>query len=424
MPSLQNPFSGEMIEKSSPELREIVDNRHAYASEARLAAINELERRGEATQLQLEERVRIVEANTQMQEAGNLMPSFMSLLKVTGDYVFTPIFVYINVLIFILMVATGVHAFAPSVEDLVAWGGNLRAFTLNGELWRLLTNTFLHGGIIHLLFNMYALLQVGFILEINLGKQRYIISYIACGVIASIASMAVNDNIVSVGASGAIFGLFGLLLSLLITKQLNIPQEAMKSLLSSTLIFVGYNLVFGFAREGIDNAAHIGGLVSGFVIGFMYKPSLKRSGSAVLVSCFIAGIVIVAILASPHFISNKWGEFQNAMEVFGANEEKALWMYRENMPLHGSEEYVRYKDRLQTEGVDLWKENLSVLGALKDMPDHLQTRIDLLTKYCELRIQSCEMLQASEDPETPAKKLMEVEMEINSVIDQLSTLNE
>lgn len=434
--SLQNRFAGVMAGRSSADLQNVISNKHKYEFEACIAAIEELERRQEATPDLLDEKARMIEnekTKRQEQEANELqeregvkasLSQSVNLFKISKDYLFTPLIVYANVLVFVIMVVSGVDAFAPSVESLINWGGDLRALTLNGELWRLFTSMFLHGGIIHLLFNMYAALQVGFLLETTIGKSRYIVSYIACGMIASIASIAFNDNIVSVGASGAIFGLYGLLLSLLITKRLDIPQESRKNLLSSTMIFIGYNLVFGFAKEGIDNAAHIGGLVSGFLIGFIYNPSMKRSESSMLVSCSIAGVVLVAALLSPYFISDKYGEFKTAMETFGVNEEKALWMYKENAPVAGTEDAAKYKDRLKTEGIDLWKRNLSLLNSLTGMPDYLQARIDLLKKYCTLRIQSCELMRSADNSEVSTQKFKDLDSEIEAVIKELDALNE
>jgi rhomboid protease GluP len=146
------------------------------------------------------------------------------------------------------MAISGVHPIEPSVESLIVWGGNLREITLGGQPWRLLTSVFLHGGLFHLLLNMYALLHIGGLLESKFGKNRYLFTYIATGLFASIASILVNDNIVSIGASGAIFGMYGLFLSLLILKVLDIPKESRNNLISSILFFIGYNLFYGFTR--------------------------------------------------------------------------------------------------------------------------------------------------------------------------------
>jgi membrane associated rhomboid family serine protease len=97
--------------------------------------------------------------------------------------------------------------------------------------------------------------------------------YLVTGLLASATSLWWHHAVVSVGASGAIFGLYGTFLALLVTQVF--PKEFSKAFLTSTLFFVGYNLVMGLAG-GIDNAAHIGGLVSGFCIGLLLSPRLKR----------------------------------------------------------------------------------------------------------------------------------------------------
>ncbi|WP_431215098.1 rhomboid family intramembrane serine protease [Puia sp. P3] len=124
----------------------------------------------------------------------------------------------------------------------------------------------------HLLANMYGLLFVGIFLEPRLGKIRFAMVYLITGILASIASLWWHAATVSVGASGAIFGLYGAFLALLLMKVF--PKDFSKVFLGSTLIFVGFNLVMGFTGS-IDNAAHLGGLVSGFVIGLILSPGSK-----------------------------------------------------------------------------------------------------------------------------------------------------
>jgi membrane associated rhomboid family serine protease len=128
----------------------------------------------------------------------------------------------------------------------------------------------------HIMANMYGLLFVGIFLEPLLGKSKYLVSYLLTGILASCASLWWHDATVSVGASGAIFGLYGLFLALLLVKVY--PPDFEKSFLFSTLIFIGFNLLIGLTG-GIDNAAHIGGLISGFIIGLVLYPSLKNKAS-------------------------------------------------------------------------------------------------------------------------------------------------
>jgi len=125
----------------------------------------------------------------------------------------------------------------------------------------------------HVLSNMYGLLFVGIFLEPILGKTKFLATYLLTGLLASIASIWWYDATISVGASGAIFGLYGLFLAFMLTKVF--PKEFGKTFLLSTVIFVGYNLLMGLVG-GIDNAAHVGGLLSGFVVGLILYPTIEK----------------------------------------------------------------------------------------------------------------------------------------------------
>jgi rhomboid protease GluP len=206
-------------------------------------------------------------------DANEDVREFVDYFKPKEGFFITPILMYLNVGIFLAMFFTGFGFMSFKSEDLIIWGANYGPLTANGDWWRLLSNTFLHGGFIHVFANMYGLLFVGIFLEPVLGKIKYIGVYLATGIIASAASIWWNGNVVSIGASGAIFGLYGAFLALLITRVF--PKEMGKAFMVSTLIFVGYNLVIGILGNGTDNAAHIGGLVSGFLIGLALYPGLK-----------------------------------------------------------------------------------------------------------------------------------------------------
>ena len=189
-----------------------------------------------------------------------------------GFYI-TPIIINLNLMIYILMVLSGLGFMSFKASDLLNWGANFRPLTTDGQWWRLLTSTFLHGGLMHILANMYGLLFVGIFLEPILGRAKYVFVYLITGILASIASIWWYDATVSVGASGAIFGLYGFFLACLLLKVF--PPDFGKMLLTSTLVFVGFNLLMGLTG-GIDNAAHIGGLLSGFILGLIMSGKLKQ----------------------------------------------------------------------------------------------------------------------------------------------------
>ena len=185
----------------------------------------------------------------------------------------TPIIIDLNLLIYLAMIISGLGLVSFKGSDLLNWGANFRPLTTDGQWWRLLTSTFLHGGLMHILANMYGLLFVGIFLEPLLGAKKYAFVYLLTGILASVASIWWYDATVSVGASGAIFGLYGFFLACLLLKVF--PPEFGKAFLASTLVFVGFNLLMGFTG-GIDNAAHIGGLLSGFILGLIMSRQLKQ----------------------------------------------------------------------------------------------------------------------------------------------------
>lgn len=197
----------------------------------------------------------------------------IAFLKLGKDYFITPILIYANIGIYVLMIIMGLGFISFKGQDLLSWGANYGPLTKSGEWWRLFTSTFLHGGFGHLFANMAGLLFVGIFLEPLLGRAKYLTVYLLTGILASIASIWWHEKTISVGASGSIFGLYGIFLALLLTKIY--PPDFAKSFLISTAIFIGFNLLMGFTG-GIDNAAHIGGLVSGFVLGLILHPILKQ----------------------------------------------------------------------------------------------------------------------------------------------------
>ncbi|MGA7908026.1 MAG: rhomboid family intramembrane serine protease [Candidatus Sulfotelmatobacter sp.] len=150
---------------------------------------------------------------------------------------------------------------------LVQWGANVGPYTLSGEWWRLLTSTFVHGGLIHIAFNMWCLWDLGALAESLYGRWTYAAIYLICGVGASLTSVLWNPHVFSVGASGAIFGLAGALLAAFKLGEFSVPRAVLSGTLRSLGAFVVYNLIFGVAISGIDNAAHIGGLITGLILG-------------------------------------------------------------------------------------------------------------------------------------------------------------
>lgn len=186
-----------------------------------------------------------------------------------------PIFTYV-ILVAIVVIwgitwQVGGEATIPS-QVLVSFGANFGWAILQGETWRLFTSMFLHADPRHLFFNAYALFVFGFEMERIYGPDRYIVIYILSGLFGSLASFAWRGpEVLSVGASGAIFGVIGMNLAFFLLHHRNFGEFG-RSRVTSTLLIIGINIIFGLTVPRIDNMAHLGGLVAGFAIGYSLAP--------------------------------------------------------------------------------------------------------------------------------------------------------
>lgn len=167
--------------------------------------------------------------------------------------------IVLNIIIFALMYILGDGS--TDAYTLIKFGANYRDSVINGEFYRLITCAFLHIGLFHLMFNSYSLYIIGVQLESYFGKAKYLAIYLLSAISASLMSIIFSDAI-SAGASGAIFGLLGALLYFGYHYRVYLGG-VLKSQIIPLIIL---NLLFGFITDGIDNAAHIGGLIGGVLV--------------------------------------------------------------------------------------------------------------------------------------------------------------
>lgn len=224
-----------------------------------------------------------------------------------------------NVIVYLVGLALGADWMKPDVPTLVKLGGDYAPLTLHGQWWRLVTATFLHIGAFHLFLNMAVLAQVGLLVELFLGSTSFLAIYLLCGIFGSLASVGLNPYVVSAGASGAVFGLYGVFVGFLLRERGSIPAETSRKLLTGAAVFIGLNVVNGL-RPGIDMAGHIGGLVSGFLIGLAVAAPLtpeamagrRRRGLLVAAVAAVAAVAIAVALPKPADID---AEIQAASKV-------------------------------------------------------------------------------------------------------------
>jgi rhomboid protease GluP len=189
----------------------------------------------------------------------------------------TTTLVGMNVAVFAVMALTGVSPTDPTSVQLLKWGANWGPLSLGAEPWRMLASNYIHVGIIHILLNMWCLWSLGFLAERVFDPWTYVLVYTSCGLAGSLASLWCHPLNVGAGASGAIFGLAGALIAALYLGHLPISRQAIQGTLKSLLTFAGYNLFFGAVAQGIDNSAHIGGLLAGLALGAVLAKHLTAA---------------------------------------------------------------------------------------------------------------------------------------------------
>jgi len=202
-----------------------------------------------------------------------------------------------NMLIFAMMLAAGAGWWHSSNAVQLAWGANFGPATQDGQWWRLLTAMFLHFGIVHLALNMWALWDVGRLVERLYGRTRFLLLYLTSGVVGNLLSLVLQGNqAVSGGASGAIFSLYGALLVFLWRERRQVDRREFKWLFGAASVFTVVTLVIGQVVPGIDNAAHTGGLLAGALLArSMSRPWTSRSPRARGGRWGAAALLVVAV---------------------------------------------------------------------------------------------------------------------------------
>ncbi|MFD2284913.1 rhomboid family intramembrane serine protease [Pedobacter petrophilus] len=246
----------------------------------------------------------------------NKIKNVLYLFLPQKGYTVTPVLVIVNILYFIAILLISVVYFryllitqhgnldSAALADraknfTLNLGVNHRNTVLNGQYWRLITYQFIHGSVSHILFNMYAFIYLGLMIENKLGWKKFLFIYLLSGICGGLVSLTFHQEAVMMGASGAIMGLYGAFIALLINKTFE--RKATQALLISTLIVSALVLINGSFGKRVDNAAHIGGFISGFLITYLltfklnaasfFNSRVRYGAASLLVLLFSAGII-------------------------------------------------------------------------------------------------------------------------------------
>jgi len=220
----------------------------------------------------------------------------------------------------------------PDPQAYISLGANINTLTFGGQLWRLLTSSFLHFGLKHIAFNMLCLFSIGLFLEKLVGHAKLISIYILTAITGGILSCMFHDNVVCAGASGAVFGLFGATVSYiaLVYKDMGIEVQNVVGYMKNGLIFLGINFVYSLMPD-VDMAGHIGGLLGGLVVGGVLGAPLKwkdtknadwYSRGVIIVTAIVAAIMMITCFTGGN--AGRLGTKELAAEVGKLLKEKMI----------------------------------------------------------------------------------------------------
>ena len=212
------------------------------------------------------------------------------MLADINRYKLTYAIIALNIVVYIFSAFFSQSLTNMDLQTLVEMGALYGPYMLQQEQWwRLGTAMFLHGGMTHLLMNMFSLYLIGRGAETYFDAKSYISIYLFSGLIGGLVSLYVHPASVGVGASGAIFGVFGALAGFFLANKEHMEAHT-KAFMKDFSIIIGINLVIGFSIESVDVSAHIGGLVIGLIGGFLVSKNarfLTLYNSVMILLCFV-----------------------------------------------------------------------------------------------------------------------------------------
>ena len=352
---------------------------------------------------------------------------FYAQLKKITPYAFvTPALVLINVGVFAAMIAAGVDLMSPSIEHLLSWGANYAPMTTGGEWWRLLTSNYVHIGIIHIAFNMWVLWDAGRLVERLLGNVGFIIMYVLSGVFGSFTSVLWNPMVVSAGASGAVFGVYGCLIGFLLMSRGSIPNKVLKGISSSALAFIAYNVFYAIGEEGIDMAAHIGGLAAGFLCGVIMRLPLDlgSAGRRWVRNGIVGGVGAAVIALAIGSGLGHVADVDEALLQLGEVEERVLTKFEDTMLRRERNELsdAQFTLILDQEILPPWRAGGKSLETMDDVPVQLKPLVDNFVVYMNLREEAWQLLSKAikARDEEMANGAWEKWQEANQFVEQMN----
>lgn len=298
----------------------------------------------------------------------------------------------IDVLVFAAMLISGYNPDHATTQALIKWGADYGPLTITqGQWWRFLTCVFVHAGFVHVGFNMMVLAQIGPFMERLLGNISFLIVYLICGIAGALCSLAWNPYIVSVGASGAILGLYGALIGFLVLRHDSIPRPVLIRLLRGAVVFLIYNAVWGFLNAEVDLAAHVGGLVAGVVCGLVVSNPINAGftrrriirGTALGLASVPVVLALGALLPRPPDFIKEFNRLVVLEQQVNTNFSSMLTEVKA-----GRLKQSGFAHRIETDVIRPWDAERKSLASFTRLPGRQQRLRTVLLAYMDTREQA------------------------------------
>lgn len=309
----------------------------------------------------------------------------------------------VNLIVFVAMIGFGAGLWHSPNNVQLAWGANFGPATQDGQWWRLGTAMFIHFGILHLAMNLWALWDGGNFVERIYGSGRFVALYAGSGLVGNVVSLAIQGNqAVSAGASGAIFGLYGALLVALWRERHYLHPREFAWLFWGAAAFSVAVMAFGLLVPGIDNAAHIGGLVTGTLLGLtFYRPfrtatSIKRLTRLAAAGAATAAVCIAIINLPPP--GYRWREESAARDEIAQflHQEAAIGEEWSALVAEGNQRKLSFEQlaaRLDADIAERYERSFDQLSRLPISPElPSAAAIRLLRGYADIRREELHVL--------------------------------
>ncbi len=337
------------------------------------------------------------------------------------DHEVTFLLIAVKLIVFIVMTINGASATNPAAPDVLQWGGCLKVYVTGGEWWRLVTAIFTHTGVLELLVNIVALYFIGLMVEAILGKAKFLIAFLCAGILANLAGIKWYNETVIAGASGAVFGMYGVFLAFATTTYINLKFP--KVGLLSILAYVAFT-VANVAPADVYNAVNFGGLISGICIGYLFyffhfKRNVARAGGT-RISVEVLLITSLVVFLYIRSGKNDSIRFEKAIMKLNQIELKAMTQMQHLQFAKSNEDAAKIlRDSTLPEWQHFQKELIKT--DRYKLNDEFTEKRKLLSKYSQMRVLQTTLLYESikDGSDKYHQQINSVSDSIDLIIDKL-----